>query len=86
MPPHSPLQTTRLHRQQEVEQLIEDYLKSEPQRTMDRPVALVLTKADLLNGQSSVISGQWSESFDMTRHALRMHCPRSEVCARQQPG
>ena len=27
---------------------MEDYLKTEPQRTMDRPVALVLTKADEL--------------------------------------
>src|SRR5262245_8083376 len=38
----------RLRRQQEVERLIEDYLAQEPGRTMQRPVALVLTKADLL--------------------------------------
>src|SRR5437764_7420754 len=48
----------RLRRQQEVEQLIEDYLAVEPHRTMERPVALVLTKADLL-------MGPWSGAFEM---------------------
>src|SRR5438552_10154631 len=38
----------RLRRQQEVEQLMEDYLAAEPQRSMERPIALVVTQADLL--------------------------------------
>jgi hypothetical protein len=38
----------RLHAQQEVEQLVEDYLTAEPQGALHRPMALVLTKADLL--------------------------------------
>src|SRR5262249_35233377 len=39
---------TCLHAQQEVEQLVEDYLSSQPPATPHRPMALVLTKADLL--------------------------------------
>jgi hypothetical protein len=38
----------RLQAQQEVEQLVEDYLRAEPQGNLHRPMALVLTKADLL--------------------------------------
>jgi hypothetical protein len=37
-----------LQAQQEVEQLIEDYLTAEPEGDLHRPTALVLTKADLL--------------------------------------
>jgi hypothetical protein len=66
----------RLRRQQEVEQLIEDYLAAEPGPTMDRPVAFVLTKADLLGSQAD---GTWAEPLDLVRHALHMHCPNSGV-------
>jgi hypothetical protein len=38
----------RLRAQQEVEQLVEDYLTAEPQGSLHRPMSLVLTKADLL--------------------------------------
>jgi hypothetical protein len=38
----------RLQAQQEVEQLVEDYLAAEPEGNLHRPTALVLTKADLL--------------------------------------
>jgi GTPase SAR1 family protein len=68
-----------LRRQQEVEQLIEDYLAVEPGRTMVRPVALLLTKADLV--EESAASTQWADAFAMTRHALRTHCPQSELFA-----
>ena len=72
----------RLRRQQEVEQLIEDYLAQEPQRTMDRPVALVLTKADLLGQEGDAPdSERWAGQFGMTRHALRTHCPRNDLFA-----
>jgi hypothetical protein len=37
-----------LQAQQEVEQLVEDYLTAEPEGNLHRPTALVLTKADLL--------------------------------------
>lgn len=68
----------RLRRQQEIEQLMEDYLAAEPQRSMDRPVALVLTKADLLFDSLEAAQGsEWAASFDMARHALQTHCPHS---------
>src|SRR5262249_17227888 len=70
----------RLRRQQEVEQLIEDYLAVEPGRTMERPVALVLTKADLVQA-SAVDKQEWAGAFEMIRHAMRTHCPRSDLFA-----
>jgi hypothetical protein len=63
-----------LRRQQEVEQMVEDYLAVEPERTLHRPMALVLTKSDLLPlgvNPADVAS----EQFGMTRHALQTHCP-----------
>jgi GTPase SAR1 family protein len=70
----------RLERQQEVEQLIEDYLAAEPNRTMDRPVALVLTRADLLRKDDDNPS-DLAEPLEMARHALQTHCPRSGLFA-----
>jgi hypothetical protein len=70
-----------LRRQQEVEQIVEDYLATEPSRGLHRPMALVLTKADLLNqelrtsSQESDEGPKWLEQLGMTRHALRSHCP-----------
>jgi hypothetical protein len=67
-----------LRRQQEVEQLMEDYLALEPRRIMDRPVALLLTKSDLLRPERSAdAAAPWTEQLSMTRHALQMHCPNS---------
>jgi hypothetical protein len=40
-----------LHAEQEVEQLVEDYLAQEPGGAPHRPMALVLTKGDLLPGR-----------------------------------
>ncbi len=65
-----------LRRQQEVEQLVEDYLATEPNRGLHRPMALVLTKADLLDpaGQENAA---WLDRLGMTRHALQSHCPHN---------
>jgi GTPase SAR1 family protein len=70
----------RLRRQQEVEQLVEQFLAVEPLRTMDRPVALVLTKADLL-ADGTDLHELTGSHFDMVRHALRSHCPHNGLFA-----
>jgi hypothetical protein len=71
----------RLRRQQEIEQLIEDYLATEPQRSMDRPIALVVTKADLLGDELPNLEAWTAAHFGMTRHALQAHCPNSGLFA-----
>ncbi len=70
----------RLRRQQEVEQLLEDYLAVEPQPIMDRPVALLLTKADLL-GPEQLASDDWAEQLGMIQHALEVHCRHRDLFA-----
>jgi hypothetical protein len=70
----------RLRRQQEVEQLVEQFLAVEPLRTMDRPVALVLTKADLL-ADGTDLRELTGSHFDMVRHALQSHCPHNGLFA-----
>src|SRR6516165_5859787 len=74
----------RLCAQQEVEQMVEDYLAVDPQGAVQRPIALLLTKADLLSPQDrfigpdadqAALEARIDEQFDMTRHALRTHCP-----------
>jgi hypothetical protein len=71
----------RLRRQQEVEQLLEHYLAVEPGTRMDRPVALVLTKADLLGAEATDLRELADRQFDLVRHALRTHCPQNDVFA-----
>jgi hypothetical protein len=68
----------RLRRQQEVEQIVEDYLATEPLRGLHRPMALVLTKADLLEPGDA---DRWTEHFGMTLHTLQSHCPRNAMLA-----
>jgi hypothetical protein len=71
----------RLRSQQEAEQLIEDYLSAEPPGSPHRPMALVLTKADLLQ-ETDTPPGEWVEhQFAMTQHALRLHCPQHALFA-----
>jgi hypothetical protein len=70
----------RLRRQQEVEQLVEGYLAAEPLRVMQRPVALVLTKADLLP-ECTDLDALTGSHFDMVRHALASHCRHSGLFA-----
>jgi Double-GTPase 2 len=64
----------RRGRQQEVEQFVEDVLSREPRTTLPRPVALLLTKADLLGAD---FPGRDAEAFDLCRHALHTHFPNS---------
>jgi hypothetical protein len=67
-----------LRAEQEVEQLVEDYLALEPQGAPHRPMALVLTKADLLppaTPSSAVVAELIDRHLGMTRHALTAHCP-----------
>jgi hypothetical protein len=66
----------RLRRQQEVEQIIEDYLATEAVPALHRPMALVLTKADLLTPGAADVESFAAERLGMTRHALRAHAPR----------
>lgn len=70
----------RLRRQQEVEQLLEDFLKSAERPTLERPIALVLTKADLLD-DSANIDVLVDEQCGMTRHTLVSHCPSNAIFA-----
>src|SRR5262245_36751528 len=71
----------RLRRQQEVEQLIEDYLALEPQRILERPIALVVTKADLLGPEERDLETWTASLLDMTRYSLQVHCPRKGLFA-----
>jgi hypothetical protein len=73
-----------LQAQQEVEQIVEDYLVVETPGAPPRPMALVLTKADLLpvdpvapGGVSAVVE----RHFRMTRHTLELHCPQQALFA-----
>jgi len=65
-----------LRSEQEVEQLVEDYLAAQPPGTPHRPMALVLTKADLLRA-----AHESDGRFAMTRHALTSHCPQHALLA-----
>lgn len=71
-----------LRAQQEVEQLVEDYLAAQPTGTPHRPMALILTKADLLSGpNSTAITTLVQDRLGMTRHALSVHCPQKAILA-----
>jgi hypothetical protein len=67
---------TRLRRQQEVEQVVEDYLAAEAVAALHRPMALVLTKADLVAAEAADIDAFAAQRLGMTRHALEAHAPR----------
>jgi len=69
-----------LQRQQEMEQVIEDYLSTAPFSDLHRPMALVLTKADLLGQTGSPAEG-WTDYVPMARHALDAHCPSGGMFA-----
>jgi hypothetical protein len=72
----------RLTAEQEVEQLVEDYLGKLAPEAPQRPMALVLTKSDLLTGDEAARVEEWAaERFHMTRHALASHCATREVLA-----
>jgi hypothetical protein len=71
-----------LQAQQEVEQIVEDYLVAETPGAPSRPMSLVLTKADLLPGCPTTapipveaVEEVVDRHFRMTRHTLELHCP-----------
>ncbi len=66
----------RLRRQQEIEQLVEEYLAVEPTTTLERPIALLFTKSDQLT-ETENLEHLAADAFGMTAHALRSHCPTS---------
>jgi hypothetical protein len=74
-----------LRSQQEVEQVIEDYLQAEQPGTPPRPTALLLTKADLLQSESSPALPSPEEVaqryFRMTLHTLALHSPQHATLA-----
>jgi hypothetical protein len=74
---------TRWQAEQEVEQVVEDYLARERAGEPHRPMALIVTKSDLLGEAqgTEAIRVQLPEHFGMTRHALDTHCPWHDVFA-----
>lgn len=69
-----------LRGQQEVEQLVEDYLKLKPETGLHRPMTLIITKADLLPLDRVADEQAWlaqtvEARLGMTAHALREHAP-----------
>jgi hypothetical protein len=72
-----------LRAQQEVEQIVEDYLASQPAGVPARPMALVLTKADLLGAADGPAAANdlIARRLSMTRHTLELHCPQHALLA-----
>ncbi|HWG47493.1 MAG TPA: hypothetical protein VN688_32320 [Gemmataceae bacterium] len=70
-----------LQAQQEVEQIVEDYLVAQLPGTPPRPMALALTKADLLPSDPSSVNEVINRHFRMTRHTLELHCPQHGLFA-----
>src|SRR5262249_33653878 len=64
----------RLRDQQEVEQLVEDYLAARPAEEPHRPMALLLTKSDRHDAGDDAAE-RARERFGMALHALATHCP-----------
>lgn len=73
----------RWQAEQEVEQLAEDYLAVERAGEPHRPMALVVTRGDLLTdaGDVAAVRGLLEPLLGMTRHTLQMHCPWQGVFA-----
>ena len=66
----------RLRREQEVEQVVEDYLATEAVAAWHRPMAIIVTKADLLSVDTMDIEAFVVARAAMSRHALEAHAPR----------
>jgi hypothetical protein len=71
----------RLRRQQECEQLIEAYLSKEPTPRLERPVALLLTKSDLLEPERADPREWVKNELALVYHALSAHCPGNSLFA-----
>ena len=69
--------------EQEIEQVAEDYLATQTEGEPHRPMALVITKADLLGDQGDVaaVRNLLDQVLGMTRHTLQTHCPWQGVFA-----
>jgi len=69
-----------LRAQQEAEQMVEDYLGEEATDAPPRPMGLVLTKTDLLDGDpaanGTAITALVQNQFGMARHAIQSHSPQ----------
>jgi hypothetical protein len=74
---------SRLQAEQEAEQIAEDYLATERAGEPHRPMALVVTKADLLENADDVdaVRTLVEQTLGMTRHTLSTHCPWQGVFA-----
>jgi hypothetical protein len=76
-----------LQAQQEIEQIVEDYLVVEAPDAPPRPMALLLTKADLLPDEAPStertggISCRAEQHFRMTLHTLDLHCAQHALFA-----
>jgi hypothetical protein len=65
----------------EVQQLVEDYLATEPGGENARPMALVLTKADQLPRSTKLPEEVLADRLPMTRTALARHSPHHALLA-----
>lgn len=74
----------RRRRQQEVETLLERYIdQSRQTNQIDRPIAMVITKYDLVVSEHGAerVEQLLEEQYGMTLHAVREHAPRSAAFA-----
>jgi GTPase SAR1 family protein len=76
----------RQRRQQEVESLLERYIDRSDDATIDRPVALLITKYDQVldqladpEHQRPAVEQVAEAQYGMTCHALAVHAPRSAI-------
>jgi GTPase SAR1 family protein len=75
-----PSSADRLRDQQEVEQVVEDYLAVKSVDVPHRPMAILLTKSDLHSNAGDAIQHA-RDRFTMALHALATHCPGFGVFA-----
>src|SRR5919107_5911798 len=80
----------RQRRQQEVEHLLERYIERSDDATTDRPVALLVTKYDLVLARGGpapeAVERLVEAQYGMTRNALAWHAPRSAIFAVSSSG
>jgi hypothetical protein len=78
-PPAAGEPGARWQAEQEVEQVVEDYLADERAGEPHRPMALVITKADLLQEGNPEAARTLLGQLGVTQHALATHCVWHEV-------
>ena len=75
---------SRRRRQQEIEGLLEHYLEQSTNLQIERPLALVLTRYDLVQGGPPTpdqVERLVESRYGMTRHALAEHAPEGAIFA-----